>query len=152
MFCFSTKLDLKSTYSGFVSESPLMHLVVLLSYFKLSIFIMRGSFGVLRTKRLNNRICVKKVDKQIEKILWSLKYSLATEKKCKYLNANTKTSVKTKYMFVSTLLCGSKMLNRAFITSTTSAELGFRNRKSTRDDLLLTDFGVRYAETHSCMA
>ena len=73
-------------------------------------------------------------------------------KKCKYLNANTKTSVKTKYMFVSTLLCGSKMLNRAFITSTTSAELGFRNRKSTRDDLLLTDFGVRYAETHSCMA
>ena len=44
-------------------------------------------------------------------------------------------------MFVSTLLCGSKMLNRAFITSTTSGELGFRNRKSTRDDLLLTNFG-----------
>ena len=41
-------------------------------------------------------------------------------------------------MFVSTLLCGSKMLNRAFITSTTSGELGFRNRKSTRDDLLST--------------
>ena len=47
-------------------------------------------------------------------------------------------------MFVSTLLCGSKMLKRAFITSTTSGELGFRNRKSTRDDLLLTDFGVRF--------
>ena len=44
-------------------------------------------------------------------------------------------------MFISTLLCGSKMLNRAFITSTTSGELGFRNRKSTRDDLLLTNFG-----------
>ena len=31
---------------------------------------------------------------------------------------------------------------RAFITKTTSGELGFRNRKSTRDDLLLTDVGV----------
>ena len=37
----------------------------------------------------------------------------------------------------------SNMLNRAFITKTTSGELGFRNRKSTRDDLLLTDVGVR---------
>ena len=27
---------------------------------------------------------------------------------------------------------------------TTSGELGFRNRKSTRDDLLLTDVGVRF--------
>ena len=36
------------------------------------------------------------------------------------------------------------MLNRAFITKTTSGELGFRNRKSTRDDLLLTDVGVRF--------
>ena len=65
-------------------------------------------------------------------------------KKCKYLYTNTKSGAKTKYMFVSTLLCGSKMLNRAFITSTTSGELGFRNRKSTRGDLLLTDFGVRF--------
>ena len=47
-------------------------------------------------------------------------------------------------MFVSTLFCGSNMLNRAFITKTTSGELGFRNRKSTRDDLLLTDVGVRF--------
>ena len=47
-------------------------------------------------------------------------------------------------MFVSTLLCGSKMLNRAFIKKATLGELGFRNRKSTRDDLLLTDFGVRF--------
>ena len=47
-------------------------------------------------------------------------------------------------MFVSTLFCGSNnyMLNRAFITKTTSGELGFRNRKSTRGDLLLTDVGV----------
>ena len=37
---------------------------------------------------------------------------------------------------------GGHMLNRAFITKTTSGELGFRNRKSTRDDLLLTDVGV----------
>ena len=36
------------------------------------------------------------------------------------------------------------MLNRAFITKTTSGELGFRNRKSTRDDLHLTDVGVRF--------
>ena len=36
------------------------------------------------------------------------------------------------------------MLNRAFITKTTSGELGFRNRRSTRNDLLLTDFGVRF--------
>ena len=36
------------------------------------------------------------------------------------------------------------MLNRAFITKTTSGELGFRNRQSTRDDLLLTDVGVRF--------
>ena len=43
-------------------------------------------------------------------------------------------------MFLSTLFCGSKMRNRAFVT--TSGELGFRNRKSTRDDLLLTDVGV----------
>ena len=51
---------------------------------------------------------------------------------------------KVKNMFVSTLLCGSKMLNWAFITSTTSGELGFRNRKSSRDNLLSTDFGVRF--------
>ena len=38
---------------------------------------------------------------------------------------------------------GGHVLNRAFITKTTSGELGFRNRKSTRDDLLLTDVGVR---------
>ena len=38
------------------------------------------------------------------------------------------------------------MLNRAFITKTTSGELGFRNRKSTRDDLLLTDVGVRFPQ------
>ena len=67
-------------------------------------------------------------------------------KKCKYLNANTKSGAKTKYMFVSTLSCRSKMLNWAFITSTTSGELGFRNRKSTRDDLLSTDFGVRFSQ------
>ena len=36
------------------------------------------------------------------------------------------------------------MLNRAFITKTTSGKLGFRNRKSTQDDLLLTDVGVRF--------
>ena len=41
---------------------------------------------------------------------------------------------KTKYVLVSTLFCGSKMLNMAFITSTTLGELGFRNRKSTRDN------------------
>ena len=69
---------------------------------------------------------------------------VSNEKKCKYLNANTKSWAKTKYMFVSTLLRGSKMLNWAFITGTTSGEFGFRNRKSTRDDLLSTDFGVRF--------
>ena len=52
-------------------------------------------------------------------------------------------------MFVSTLFCGSNMLNRAFITKTTSGELGFRNRKSTRDDLLLTDVGVRFPDRTS---
>ena len=36
------------------------------------------------------------------------------------------------------------MLDRAFNTKTTSGELGFRNQKSTRDDLLLTDVGVRF--------
>ena len=49
-------------------------------------------------------------------------------------------------MFVSTLLCGSKMLNRNIITSTTSGELGFRNRVSTRDDIPLTDFGVCFPD------
>ena len=45
-------------------------------------------------------------------------------------------------MFLSTLFSGSKMRNRAFMT--TSGELGFRHQKSTRDDLLLTDVGVRF--------
>ena len=65
-------------------------------------------------------------------------------KKSKYLTANTKSWAKTKHVFVSTLFCRSNMLNRAFITKTTSGEFGFRNRKSTRDDLLQTDFGVRF--------
>ena len=47
-------------------------------------------------------------------------------------------------VFVSTLFWASNMLNRAFIMKTTSGELGFRNRKSIRDDLLLTDVGVRF--------
>ena len=57
-------------------------------------------------------------------------------------------------MFVSTLFCGSNnyMLNRAFITKTTSGELGFRNRKSTRDDLLLTDVGVRFPRVGNIIA
>lgn len=42
----------------------------------------------------------------------------------------------------STLFCESKMLNRAFVMKTTSGKLGFHNQKSTRDDVLLTDFGV----------
>ena len=65
-------------------------------------------------------------------------------KKCKYLTPNTKSWAKTKHVFVSTLFCRSNALNRAFITKTESGELGFRNRKSTRDDLLLTDVGVRF--------
>ena len=44
----------------------------------------------------------------------------------------------------SILFCGSNMPNRTFITKTTSGKLGFRHRKSTRDDLLLTDVGVRF--------
>ena len=69
---------------------------------------------------------------------------VSNEKKSKYLTANTKSWAKTKHVFVSTLFCGSNMLNRAFITKTTSGELGFHNRKSTQDDLLLTDVGVRF--------
>ena len=72
-----------------------------------------------------------------------LSLSVNNEKKSKYLTANTKSWAKTKHVFVSTLFCRSNTLNRAFITKTKSGELGFRNRKSTRDDLLLTDFGVR---------
>ena len=44
----------------------------------------------------------------------------------------------------STLFCGSKMLNRTFITNSRSGELGFRNRKSTRDNPLMTDFAIRF--------
>ena len=69
-----------------------------------------------------------------------LSLSVNNEKKSKYLTANTKSGAKTKHVFVSTLFCRSNTLNRAFITKTESGELGFRNRKSTRDDLLLTDF------------
>ena len=55
-------------------------------------------------------------------------------------------------MFVSTLFCGSNMLNGAFITKTTSGELRFRNRKSTRDDLLLTYVGVCFPKNLVVMA
>ena len=57
VFCFSTKLDLKSTYSGFVSESPLMHLVVLLSYFKLSIFITLVPHWINMIGLMSTKIC-----------------------------------------------------------------------------------------------
>ena len=77
---------------------------------------------------------------------------VSNEKKSKYLTANTKSWAKTKHVFVSTLFCGSNMLNRAFITKTTSGELGFRNRKSTGDDFLPTDVGVRFQQKLSVIA
>ena len=55
---------------------------------------------------------------------------VSNEKKRTYLTPDTKSCAKTKHVFVSTLFCGSNMLNRAFNTKTTSGELGFRNQKS----------------------